>query len=191
MSGLIPMSSGKKTKRLQKSRLRLSGSIIGNAGKFLNYTEAWARIRLAIKQGFFLEAVAIQESIISDRLISYLVKSCGQDPSHKGLRKLNDTLGMWGRAAKGRAVDEPDRLRELEELQDRLDRWRDERNEVIHGLVGGRSIDVSEGVEDFLGRAKHAAQEGEILARLVNSWVRRERTRLSSPIPQSGQSLAT
>ena len=43
----------------------------GNASKHYSYREAWARIRLAQQHGFFLEAIAIQESIITDRLIGY------------------------------------------------------------------------------------------------------------------------
>ena len=47
-------------------------AIIGNAEKFEAYREAWSRIKLAQENHFFLEAITIQESIISDRLISFL-----------------------------------------------------------------------------------------------------------------------
>ena len=43
--------------------------IKGNARKYDAYREAWTRIKQAQKNGFFLEAITIQESIISDRLI--------------------------------------------------------------------------------------------------------------------------
>ncbi len=49
--------------------------ISGNAEKYKSYYEAWSRIRKAQKNQFFLEAITIQESIISDRLISFLAGS--------------------------------------------------------------------------------------------------------------------
>ena len=48
-------------------------NIQGNAAKYFSYREAWTRIIKSQEQGFYLEAVTIEESIITDRLISYLV----------------------------------------------------------------------------------------------------------------------
>lgn len=48
--------------------------INGNARKYYGYQEAWRRIKRAQEEGFFLEVVTIAESIITDRLISHLVK---------------------------------------------------------------------------------------------------------------------
>jgi hypothetical protein len=44
--------------------------IAGNSSKYDSYHEAGSRIQLAQDNGFFLEAITIQESIISDRLIN-------------------------------------------------------------------------------------------------------------------------
>ncbi len=59
---------------LKKSTIPAGTSLNGNVAKYLSYREAWARIKLARRQGFFLEAVTIDESIISDRLLSFLEK---------------------------------------------------------------------------------------------------------------------
>jgi hypothetical protein len=45
----------------------------GNADKYFSYSEAWVRIKKARGSGFYLEAVTLQESIIADRLVSFLV----------------------------------------------------------------------------------------------------------------------
>lgn len=42
-----------------------------NLQKYLSYKEAWTRINKAIKAKYFLEAIVIEESIMSDRLISF------------------------------------------------------------------------------------------------------------------------
>jgi hypothetical protein len=39
--------------------------IAGNSSKYDSYREAWSRIKLAQDNGFFLEAITIQESIIA------------------------------------------------------------------------------------------------------------------------------
>jgi len=44
----------------------------GNVKKYQSYTYANSKIKLAIVKKFYIEAIAIEESIISDRLISFL-----------------------------------------------------------------------------------------------------------------------
>jgi len=44
-----------------------------NANKYFSYSEAWVRIKKARGSGFYLEAVTLEESIIADRLLSFLV----------------------------------------------------------------------------------------------------------------------
>lgn len=44
----------------------------GNVAKAASYREAKARIKAAKEQHFYIEAIAIIESIISDRILSYL-----------------------------------------------------------------------------------------------------------------------
>lgn len=43
-----------------------------NTAKYLSYAEAWRRIKAATAQGFHFEVVTLCESIISDRLLSYV-----------------------------------------------------------------------------------------------------------------------
>jgi len=44
-----------------------------HANKYFSYREAWVRIKKAQGYGFYLEAITLEESIITDRLVSYLV----------------------------------------------------------------------------------------------------------------------
>ncbi len=48
-----------------------ANGVTGNAAKYESYREAWSRIDAACENQFFLEAITIEESIISDRIISY------------------------------------------------------------------------------------------------------------------------
>ena len=57
----------------QKERL-YSGLIPKrNANKYFSYSAAWVRIKRARGSGFYLEAVTPEESIMADRLVSFLV----------------------------------------------------------------------------------------------------------------------
>ena len=46
-----------------------------NRIKYHSYRAACYRMNLAMKKGFYLEAIAIQESVISDRLLSFAIRS--------------------------------------------------------------------------------------------------------------------
>jgi hypothetical protein len=43
-----------------------------NTTKYDFYTESWRRMKAATDGGFFLEAIAIQESLIFDRICSFV-----------------------------------------------------------------------------------------------------------------------
>lgn len=171
-----------KPQRLQKSRPRRSDWAAGDGAKYLSYAEAWARIRLAIKQGFFLEAVTVEESIISDRLTSYLVKNCEFDPGDRGLRTLQNLVGLWAKTVRAQAKTSAHLLEQLDGLQRGIEDWRIARNDVVHGLVKSRAGRGDDHIQGFLWRAHQAAKEGQVLARGVSNWVdaaRREITEAS------------
>ena len=128
----------------------------GNKVKYDAYTEAFARIKAANDSNFFLEAVAIQEAIISDRLKSHL--------GHLGrLPKINrstlsDLVDAWKSESQGPNIEIKINLAEL------VDQWRVLRNQAVHGLVSTPSVN------DFLKSAEAAAKTGEVLARAVCDW---------------------
>lgn len=55
-------------RRLRKSKPRSPDWAAGNAAKFFTYADVWTRISRATKSGCFLEAVTIEDGIVSDRL---------------------------------------------------------------------------------------------------------------------------
>ena len=69
----------------------------GNVKKYLSYREAWTRVKQSQAAGFYLESIALIESIISDRLTSVLVKS-GQIQRKTEIRKypgFSDLIQAW------------------------------------------------------------------------------------------------
>ena len=116
--------------------------------------------------GYYLESVALCESIISDRLISYIEgvngKSMDRPESFRGLiKKWVKASGSvsWGTC---------------EDLPDAVDAWREKRNTVVHGLVKSKPGTPPQPVESFLDMAKKAAEEGCSLAKAVCAWHKKQ-----------------
>lgn len=135
-----------------------------NIPKYLSYTKAWERINAAIERGFNLEAIAIEESIISDRLFSYIL---GVDPKAKISAKsgLGELISHW-RKNGGTSIVDSDGT----DLGVMAEAWRAKRNTAIHGLVKSTPGSSPMPPDDFLDMARQAALEGKALARKVQNW---------------------
>ncbi|MEI7845514.1 MAG: hypothetical protein WCK35_06905 [Chloroflexota bacterium] len=72
---------------IRKRAVRTPENEIGMA-RFNLYKEAITRINAAIDQGFFLEAITLVKSLISDRLESRLTLLKGEDFSFRTLGEL-------------------------------------------------------------------------------------------------------
>lgn len=143
----------------------------GNRSKYESYREAWQRIVASRQAGFFLEAIAIEESIIADRLVSYLSRPDARTPVSK------DKKGRW--PALGKLITTLEEefpaglpIGEFKDIAKTLNAWRDDRNTAVHAIVksdpGGPTVDIQE----FLRLAEKAAAQGATLARAISSWHR-------------------
>lgn len=140
-----------------------------NTQKYLSYKEAWRRINASLDSGTYLEAIALCESIIADRLYSYIDGVSKMNGASQTKLKLHSPLHSiikeWRKLAgstlqQGPSVD----------LGKEVDNWRRERNEIIHGMVKSEPGTPTVEVSDFLGRAEHVAEQGRWLARSVSDW---------------------
>ncbi|MBD2175623.1 hypothetical protein H6F42_01655 [Pseudanabaena sp. FACHB-1998] len=159
-----------------------SKEIFGNVNKYESYREAWSRIKLAQENHFFLEAITIQESIISDRLISFLSRpeSPNPLPDHTRGRYLsfNQIIQKWRSEVSDTSVS-------CIALIDAVDRWRRIRNEAIHAIVKSDTGESTQSIDLFLQKAKEAADEGERLAREVCKWCKKEKIGKNSSLSTS------
>jgi hypothetical protein len=138
----------------------------GNAAKYFSYREAWGRIKKAQGCGFYLEAVTLEESIISDRLISYLAR-VGALKIDAKLEKIsfNELIKKWSNQ-----VPEPISDQHFDNLQMAVDEWRSRRNQVVHGMVKSVPGSNHGDVINFLKEAELTAFQGDALARAVCRW---------------------
>ena len=135
-----------------------------NTAKYLSYKEAWRRIKDANTQGFYFEVVTLCESIISDRLLSYVR---GVDATNKStvLTPFATLIAQWRKLASGKLPAHGNL-----DLGAAVDAWRVERNTIIHGLTKAEPGTQTAQVQPFLARAEQAAKTGTKLARDVSTW---------------------
>jgi hypothetical protein len=153
--------------------LRLSDSsqrdVNGNAIKYEAYREAWTRIKQAQESGFFLEAITIEESIISDRLISYLTRTPeAPDPRDRRGKMLSfsQLIERWQKQLLPNTISSIT----YTDLTIEIDEWRKSRNDAIHAIVKSEPGQSMDDIEKFLENAKKVAARGEYLAREVCKW---------------------
>lgn len=140
---------------------KLSQQINGDADKFLAYREAWTRIKEAQKQGFYLEAITIEESIISDRLSSYFRNVLKIEKKPTTLKGIHD---LWKK-------HHPEVIASSDytDLMQTLDKWREDRNKAIHDIVH-TDTHIDRSIENFLSDTRTVAEEGEKLTRIISQW---------------------
>ena len=135
----------------------------GNAEKFYSYRLAMEKLKIATDHRFPLEAIAIEESIISDRLRAY-VEYIGKLPK-------------WDKCSCGRYLEiYKEELKErnlntgaFSELHTDIKEWLNKRHKLIHGIVktnkaGGIPMILA---KDFDEEANKTAEDGrEILKKI-------------------------
>jgi len=141
----------------------------GNVAKYFSYMEAWGRIKKSIAHGFYLEAVTLEESIISDRLISYLVRVKAVKPDAKLERQgFANLIKVWKYQ-----VPEPIRDSFFTDLQTEIDKWREDRNKVVHGMVKSIPGTDHQDILNFKKEAELIALKGERLAKSLCNWYKK------------------
>ena len=135
-----------------------------NFAKYVSYKYAFDQMKLAIEKCFYLEAVMIAESIISDRLHS--ASGTSEDKTNpKTGRPVFVSLKTLIQRARKKGMEE--------DLIHRLDQWRISRNTIAHAIArsapGAPTMDVA----NFRALASETAKCGVGLVKDVKNWQRR------------------
>ena len=145
-----------------------------NCDKRDSYALAFRMIDDALRFGCPLQAIAIEESILTDRLSSTL--NVGVE-NGKPCGSLGGALNKW-KPKDPKAKAHPNAKlfdQEMDALYPRLDAWRNERNSLLHGLaksIQGKGPDIN--ADEFVIRAIKAATEGWALVKKVKHWVQKQ-----------------
>jgi hypothetical protein len=140
-----------------------------NCFKYFSYREAWGRIRKAQGYGFYLEAVTLEESIMADRLLSFLVHAGVIQPDVRPEKYgFGELIRRWIKN-----VAEPIPTECFPDLRVALDEWRTRRNKIVHGMVKSAPNTKHEEVLNFLKEAQLVASQGNTIARDLTDWARK------------------
>jgi hypothetical protein len=135
--------------------------------KYLSYKLAIERINLAIEHEFPLEAIAIEESILTDRLLSFA------NYHDAKLNPTKSTLGAVSRKVKKLVETSTDN--KLIRLIDDVIDWSSNRNAMLHELVKSNQGDGPKILaSDFFLFAMEYAKQGKKFANDVSKWVASE-----------------
>ena len=136
-----------------------------NHAKGESFSYAFIRIKQSIENEYYLEAVTIAESVISDRLLSFVKPK---------IKKFDITTQFYKliRAAKKLNTIKLNKKNDMD-LFDALDDWRKERNRCVHALAKSEPGYETISVEDFQKMTKKCAIQGKDLARQVCNWHRK------------------
>ena len=160
------------------TRKNMSNAKNGNIGKHDAYALAFDMINEAIASCCPLQAIAIEESILTDRLWSTL--NVGVEVTDKDVERmsLGGALKAWHPDEKAsESKKNPNRLKfdeEMERIYSELDRWRRMRNSLLHSIAKSRQGDApAVPAEEFREYAQYAAKNGLRLVRTVANWTQK------------------
>ena len=157
-----------------------------NANKYFSYGEAWVRVKKSRGSGFYLEAVTLEESIIADRLVSFLV-CVGEIQAESRVEKCSfgQLIQLWTKR-----VPQPIPIQYFPDLRSAVDEWRKHRNRVVHGMVKSMPGAQHSDVLDFLKEAEFVAFQEEALAHAVSDWVKKAKKQFIKTNESSSVALA-
>ena len=155
-------------------------------GRYLRYKLAFERLDEALEEGWLLEAISLEESIISDRLLSAMQSLTGKKSLKMNFNKLiNQTKETF--VANG---GDPEA-----NIFDRLHQWRRARNECLHAFCKLDDHAYSENsAEIFSEKMWETAKRGRELVDLVkhlSCTVKSELHKEGSSIHTNSVSLPT
>ena len=120
---------------------------------------AFDRLDEALEEGWLLEAISLEESIISDRLLSSLQSLTAKNSAK---RNFNELINQTEEAFVANGGD-PEA-----NLFDQLHQWRRDRNECVHAFCKLDDHAYSESsAEIFSGMMWETARKGRELVELV------------------------
>jgi hypothetical protein len=128
-------------------------------------------MKKAIEGQFYLEAITIQESIITDRLLNFVIrnniKSISKEELHKPIAYLN------------KLIDHSKDYFDDDTLFNELNEFRKSRNECIHAMVKSFPGNPTQKVNDFQKLARETSTSGKILTRKIEAWHSRMKKKIS------------
>lgn len=160
----LPPKRPRKPLQLVLRTAKIPGSDVGKIRQN-HYVQGFRQIDKAIKSEFYIECIAICESIIADRLEARLACIHQHDPS----THYFDTIGNLIRNLE---LDETSDDPQIGSTYEKIRAWSKKRNTAVHQVVNLGKIKSNEAWDSRYRRLRTTAIEGRSLAREIDNKVR-------------------
>lgn len=131
--------------------------------RYTRYRKVLRRYKEAVEQGFYLEAVTLMESIISDRLESIINHVSNTNHSYSPLGNL--IILFEDRKIKEKISDD------FLTIVKAISEWKNQRNKALHEMAK-LDDELTQTFETLYASAKQTAEEGYAIFRKVDSSMR-------------------
>jgi hypothetical protein len=119
-------------------------------------------MKKAIEGKFYLEAITIQESIITDRLLNFVIRN--------EILIISDLEIHRSKASLNNLIKVTEQHFDDDTLINYLNEFRQSRNNCIHAMVKSFPGNPTQKVSEFQKLARETSLSGRILTRKVDAW---------------------
>ena len=130
------------------------------------YTKGFKQINNAYDNGFFIEAITIIDSMITDRLEAYVQFLLYGEDKQFVAESLFNALKSFGSVTKEKDVRDED----FKQIYNKIESWVPKRNNAVHNFVIIRQDSLDDSADVRLQKLKDTADEGLLLVREVMSY---------------------
>ena len=133
-----------------------------NYYKSYSYRYAYSQMKKAMEGKFYLEAITIQESIITDRLLNFVIRN--------EILIISDLEIHRSKASLNNLIKVTEQHFDDDTLINYLNEFRQSRNNCIHAMVKSFPGNPTQKVSEFQKLARETSLSGRILTRKVDAW---------------------
>ena len=130
------------------------------------YTKGFKQINNAYDNGFFIEAITIIDSMITDRLEAYVQFLLYGEDKQFVAESIFNALKSFGSVTKEKDVRDED----FKQIYNKIESWAPKRNNAVHNFVIIRQDSLDDSADVRLQKLKDTADEGLLLVREVMSY---------------------
>lgn len=130
------------------------------------YSNGFKRMKDAYDKGFYIECIAICDSMITDRLQSYIQFLLHNDDKQFVSSSVFDSLKSLGSATKEKGVRDD----EFKVIENKIAEWSSKRNISVHAFVIVVPSTLDKDTETRISNLKDTANEGLVLVREVMKY---------------------
>ena len=135
------------------------------------YKAAWARYNEAMSAGFYLEAITLVDSVITDRIEAYTQHLMHYEEKHQQVTSLANAMASMDIAREERQIPID---AEYKNMRKAVSQFYEGRNKAVHNFAILSNANAEMTADDRLQEAQKTAQDGREVFNLVNAYTRKQ-----------------